>query len=438
MIRIMRALCHATIAATLAACASGDESQPGNETSSIAPAVECDADNGGLVLPEGFCAAVFADVEGRPRHLVVRRNGDVFVALASGRGGNPAGGVMALRDTTGDGKADVRVRFGPQSGGNGIALRGDELYFAPNDGVLRYRIAPDALEPTGDPETIVQGLPSDRSHTAKSIALGADGRLFVNIGSPTNACQAPDRQPGVPGTDPCAQLETRAGIWVFDSNATGQTEADGRRFATGIRNAVAITFDPNGQLWAMQHGRDQLAENWPALFTQQQSAEKPAEELLHVDDGDDFGWPYCFHDPEKNLKVLAPEYGGDGTEVGRCAEKEDPVFAFPGHWAPNGILFYTGHNFPARYRNGVFIAFHGSWNRAPEPQAGYNVSFLPMTDGSAGQEFEVFADGFAGADKSPGGAEYRPVGLAEGPDGSLFITADQGGRIWRVIHRGSD
>jgi glucose/arabinose dehydrogenase len=186
----------------------------------------------------------------------------------------------------------------------------------------------------------------------------------------------------------------------------------------------------------MQHGRDQLSQNWPALFTQEQSAEKPAEELLRVDEGDDFGWPYCFYDAETHTKVLAPEYGGDGAETGRCAEAEDPVFGFPGHWAPNGILFYTGHNFPARYRNGVFIAFHGSWNRAPMPQAGYNVSFLTMTDGVAGQEFEVFADGFAGADKSPGGAEHRPVGLAEGPNGSLFITDDESGRIWRVVYRG--
>jgi glucose/arabinose dehydrogenase len=434
MSQTSRALFHALIAGTLVACSSaGDDAQP--EASTMAPVVECDADNGGLVLPEGFCAAVFADVEGNARHIVARANGDVFVAMAAGRGGNPAGGVMALRDTTGDGKADVRVRFGPATGGTGIALRGDELYFAPNDGVVRYRIAANALEPAGEPETIVQGLPSDRSHAAKSIALGPDGRLFVNIGSPSNACQGEDRQPGVAGVDPCPELETRAGIWVFDSNATGQTQADGQRFATGIRNAVALTFDPAGQLWAMQHGRDQLA-GWPALFTPEQSAEKPAEEMLQVDEGDDFGWPYCFHDPETNVKVLAPEYGGDGAETGRCAEKEAPVFAFPGHWAPNGILFYTGHNFPARYRNGVFIAFHGSWNRAPMPQAGYNVSFLTMTDGVAGQEFEVFADGFAGADKSPGGAEHRPVGLAEGPNGSLFITEDESGRIWRVVYRG--
>jgi glucose/arabinose dehydrogenase len=399
----------------------------------------CEPDNGGILLPAGFCATVFADDIGRARHIVVRDDGTVFVSLQAGRGGNPAGGIVALRDTTGDGRADVTERFGPAEGGTGLDLRGEWLYFAPNDRVLRYRVPAGAMVPTGEAETLVTGLPADRSHAAKTIALDdAGSRLFVNIGSPSNSCQTEDRSSGVPGQDPCPELETRAGIWAFDANATGQTQASGERFATGIRNAVAIAVNPtDGGLYVMQHGRDQLTQNWGDLFDQVESAEKPAEEFLRVEQGDDFGWPYCFYDPATNQKVLAPEYGGDGSEVGRCADKKDPIYGFPAHWAPNDLLFYTGSQFPEKYRNGVFVAFHGSWNRAPEPQAGYNVAFLPMAGPTeATGAHEIFADGFAGGEMAPDQAEHRPGGLAQGPDGALYIASDQSGRIWKVVYTG--
>lgn len=395
---------------------------------------ECDTDNGGITLPEGFCATVFADIDGFPRHIVVRENGDVFAAARSGRNSG-VGGVYALRDTTGDGRADVVVRFGPEAGGTGIEASGDHIWFAPNDVVLRYVVPIGSLEPAAGPDTIVADLPAVRSHQAKSLALG-NGSIYVNVGSPSNSCQDPDRQDGVPGQDPCPELETRAGVWRFDANATGQRQADGERFATGIRNAVALAMHPRyDRLYAVQHGRDQLGQNWG--FTDEQSAEKPAEELFQVDRGDDFGWPYCYYDPEIGRKVLAPEYGGDGQETGRCAAVEGPTFAFPAHWAPNDMLFYTGENFPVHYREGVFVVFHGSWNRAPLEQGGYNVVYLPFNAGAPLGAFEVFADGFAGGDKSPRGATHRPTGIAEGPDGAIYITDDQAGRIWRVTYRGS-
>ena len=392
----------------------------------------CTADNGGITLPEGFCAVVVADSLGPARHIAVAPNGDVFVAIRNTR--ETKGGIVALRDTNRDGRMDVRERFG-DNGGSGIALVGAALFVGTDEAVLRYTIPRAGLRPSGAPDTVVAQLPTGRSHTAKTIAVrGRD--LFVNIGSPSNSCQVDDRQPQSPGQDPCPELETRAGIWRFDARRSGQRQADGERWATGIRNAVAITIDAStGQLWAAQHGRDQLVQNWPAHFDTTESAELPAEELFRVGRGDDFGWPYCFYDGLARRKVLAPEYGGDGQQVGRCARVKGPAAAMPAHWAPNGLLFYRGRQFPARFRGGAFIAFHGSWNRAPRPQGGYNVVFVPFTNGVA-RPYELFATGFAGEQVQPNGAAHRPVGLAVGPDGSLYVSDDRGGRIWRVMWRG--
>ena len=396
----------------------------------------CDSDDGGITLAPGFCAGVFADSVGRARHIAVAPNGDVYVAIANQQA--RAGGIVALRDTTGDGKADVTARFG-DNGGTGIALHAGSLYFATEAAILRYPLTAGALQPSGAPDTIVAGLPSDRSHRAKEIAFSADGALYVNIGSPTNSCQVADRQTGSPGQDPCPDLETRAGIWRFDAARKGQTQANGTRYATGLRNIVALAFDPTGQtLYGAQHGRDQLFQNWPGSYTAQQSAEQPSEEFFRINQGGDFGWPYCYHDNALSTKVLAPEYGGDGRSQGRCADKGAPIMAFPGHWAPNGLLFYSGSAFPARYRGGAFIAFHGSWNRAPLPQAGYNVVFVPFTGGSPAGGYEMFADGFKGADSiaAPNQARYRPMGLAQGADGSLYISDTEKGRVWLVRWKG--
>jgi glucose/arabinose dehydrogenase len=166
------------------------------------------------------------------------------------------------------------------------------------------------------------------------------------------------------------------------------------------------------------------------------NAEKPAEEFVRIEEGDNVGWPYCYYDPEIERKVLAPEYGGDGSRQGRCADMKDPLIGFPAHWAPDGLLFYAGDQLPQRYRGGAFVVFHGSWNRAPEPQAGYKVVFAPFEGGNPTGEWEVFADGFAGDDPSPQSAAHRPVGIAEGPDGSLYVSDDRGGRIYRILFRG--
>ncbi len=401
---------------------------PAVRPSAVLPA--CDSDNGGITLPAGFCAVVVADQVGAPRHLAVAPDGDVFVALEGRRGG---GGILALRDTSGDGKADVQQTFG-SGGGTGIALGKGALYFGTASTVYRYALRPGSLAPLGDPDAIVKDLPIG-GHSAKNLALAPDGRtLFVNIGSATNSCQVADRSSQSPGEDPCPELAYRAGVWRFDATQHDQTRTSGTRFATGIRNAVGLAFAPSGELYATQHGRDQLGQNWSKLFTVEQSAEKPSEEFFKLSEGDDYGWPYCYHDAELGHLVLAPEYGGDGKQVGRCTDKKEPLVVFPAHWAPDGLTFYSGTQFPARYRAGAFVAFHGSWNRAPLPQAGYRVVFVPFKDGKPVGTYETFADGFWKED--PAGPKHRPVGVAVGPDGSLYITDDAAGRIWRVMYRG--
>jgi glucose/arabinose dehydrogenase len=346
--------------------------------------------------------------------------------------------VLVLRDTDGDGVADVRRRFGAGAGDD-VELSGGFLYYSTNDAVVRYPWPSGSMEPSGAPDTVVSGLPVDGSHRTKSIAFGPDGALYVNIGSASNSCQVEDRKAGSPGQDPCDERATRAGIWRFDATRLGQLQADGTRHATGLRNTVALASHPvTKELYGAVHGRDQLAANWSQYFDDKQSAEKPSEELVHIEAGDDFGWPYCYHDPEPRHKVLAPEYGGNGSRVGRCNGVREPLLGLPAHWAPNGLLFYNGDQFPEQFRGSAFIAFHGSWNRAPLPQGGYNVVVVPFIGTDPSGDWEVFADGFSGADRSPGGAEHRPVGLAEGPDGSLYVSDDSGGRIYRILYRGTN
>ncbi len=401
----------------------------------------CDADNGGITLPAGFCASVFADHVGGARHVAVGPNGDVYVALLSPpAGGQSAGGILVLRDTSHSGRANVRGNFGSY-GGTGIAVYNGYLYVDAGSAIVRYKLSPPALTPSATPDTIVRALPTG-GHGARNIAFDAQGRLYVNVGSNTNSCQQNDRSTGSPGIDPCTELATRAGIWRFDANRLGQTQATGEHIVTGIRNAMGLALNPTNQhVYATQHGRDQLYQNWPQDFDAVRGAENPAEELVQLRDsgGDDFGWPYCYFDSSAAKLLLAPEYGGDGTIVGRCASKQEPVMTFPGHWAPMSLMFYSNGTFPAHYQGGAFIAFHGSWNRAPQPQAGFRVVFVPFVGGQPSGTYETFANGFAGSGpiRSASDAAHRPVGLAQAPDGALYVTDDDSGRIWRIVYRGA-
>ncbi|HEX9083826.1 MAG TPA: PQQ-dependent sugar dehydrogenase, partial [Gemmatimonadaceae bacterium] len=292
-------------------------------------------------------------------------------------------------------------------------------------------------------ETIVRGLPFNGDHPMHPFVIDATGNMYMDIGTATNACQFKNRILESPGHKPCTELRTRGGIWRYDANKTNQRFSPAERYATSIRNAVGIALDPGGQLYSTQHGRDQLFDNWPKLYTADQGQNLPAEELLKIEQGGDYGWPTCYFDNQQAKLVLAPEYGGDGGKaVGDCATKKGPEAYFPAHWAPDGLVFYSGSLFPAHYKGGAFIAFHGSWNRAPGPQQGYNVVFVPFTAGKPVDpaKYEVFADGFAGGPLGPDAndrAAHRPVGVTQGPDGALYITDDKGGRIWKVTYKGS-
>jgi glucose/arabinose dehydrogenase/mono/diheme cytochrome c family protein len=302
---------------------------------------------------------------------------------------------------------------------------------------VRYSLPSGSLVPKSSPQTVVSGLPLGGDHPMHPFIIDAKGSMYVDVASASNACQLKNRQLKSPGANPCTELETRGGIWRYDANKTNQTFSPADRFATGIRNGEGFAIDREGGVLVTQHGRDQLHSNWPDFYRPDQEATLPAEEVLLLKQGGDYGWPECYYDSFVEKLVLAPEYGGDGKTVGLCANKLGPAAAFPAHWAPDGMAFYDNSQYPSRYRGGVFIAFHGSWNRAPYAQGGYNVVFQPLSGGRASGNCEIFADGFAGAVKTPEKAAYRPTGVAVGPDGSLYISDDVHGRIYRVVYRGS-
>jgi glucose/arabinose dehydrogenase/cytochrome c5 len=419
------------------------ESKLGSPT----PSQACPNDDSGLMLPSGFCATIFADGIGHARHMVVAPNGVVYVNTWSGEYyGNDkpheGGFLVALQDKAGSGKASVTERFGETvqtggAGGTGIGMYKGSVYAEINDRIVRYSLTGGSIVPKDRPVTIVSSLPLGGDHPMHPFIIDAKGAMYVDVASATNSCQLKNRTLKSPGADPCTELETRGGIWLYDVNKTSQRFSQTERFATGIRNGEGFAIDGNGRVFATQHGRDQLYTNWPDLYKPDQEATLPAEEVLLLKKDGDYGWPECYYDPFVNKLVLAPEYGGDGgKKIGPCGGKQEPAAVFPAHWAPNAMVYYDKKDFPARYQKGVFIAFHGSWNRAPYAQGGYNVVFQPMDGDRASGQCEIFADGFAGAVKSPAKADHRPSGLAVGPDGSLYISDDIRGRIYRVTYHG--
>ena len=407
--------------------------------------------NGGLFLPDGFAATVFHDGVGRARHLAVTDDGAVYVKLRGPvQGQAPADfkGVVGLQDTGGDGRADQVEYFGAYEdrGDYGTAMRLYEgyIYFTTAGEVYRQKLVPGRLVPDTPVELVIKHNYREQvrsyAHIAKPIAFAETGHLYLPFGAPGDACQDRNREPGAPGAMPCGQLEWHGGVWQFDARRTGQTEKDGRRYATGIRSIVGMSWNRHvHDLYALQHGRDDLYRSWSQYYTRWHSAVLPSEEFFRVTEGFDGGWPYYYFDWMQGKKLLNPEYGGDGKKEGDGATLTKPLIGFPGHFAPNDLLFYDGDMFPERYRHGAFIAFHGSTIRMPYSQAGYIVAFVPMRDGVPSGEWEVFADGFSGIDPIPNtsDAAARPVGLAQGPDGAIYVSESVKGKIWKITFAGS-
>jgi glucose/arabinose dehydrogenase len=407
---------------------------------SLAP----DPDNGGLILPEGFQALVVADSMGPTRHIAVNTNGDIYAKLRISKGSQ---GNVGIRDTDGDGKADMIQRFGeyPNDGSFATDMRiyNGYLYFSSELVVYRQKLEPPNLIPKGVPEVVLVDHHPLRWHNAKTLAFDKVGNLYVTFSAPANSCEDWSTAQGndysnLKGYDPCPQLADLGGIWKFDANKLNQTQADGELYATGIRSVVGMTWNNEvNSLFAVLHGRDYLHSHSPKHFSKWHNAVLPAEEFMKISKDENYGWPYAYYDHFQQKRIIAPEYGGDGKKS--TDKYAMPIMGFPAHWAPNDLLFYKGNQFPARYKHGAFVAFHGSTNRAPYPQAGYVVAFVPFENGAPKTNWEVFADGFVGRDslKTMEEARYRPMGLAEGPDGSLYISESKKGKIWRVLFTGN-
>ncbi len=396
-----------------------------------------DPDNGGIELPVGFRAIVVADnlnTDGAQavRFITVAANGDVYAKTA-------ASGIIALHDTTGNGRFDRQERFG-SGGGTGIALHNGWLYHSTNSAVYRYKYTPGELVPSGQPELIISGLPDGGQHNAKSFAFDGQGRLMVEVGCPYNVYSDGDRQFGAKGKDATEFLKTHGGFWRFDPDRNNQTLADGYHFSTGHRHSLALAWQPTAQEFFMiMMGRDGLNTIDPEHYDALDNAERVAEEMHRLKEGINIGWPYTYYDPIKQARMIAPEFGGDNHKRADPDKYDKPVIAFPGHWAPLQMTAYTGTQFPEKYRGGFFVAFHGSWNRAPRPQEGYNVTFIPVDEhGEPRGNYEVFAHGFPGRTDftSTSDARYRPGGVAVGPDGSLYVSDTDKGRIWRIFYTG--
>ncbi len=408
-----------------------------------------DFDNGGLYLPGDFDALVVIDSVGQTRHITVNANGDIYAKLSRSKSGT--GGTIGLRDVDGDGKVDSVVRFGDYQdvGGSavGVTIHNGFLYTSTVKQVLRNKLKSGQLVPTSPTEVILTDMDPKVArnwHTTKPLAFDKHGNMYVPFGSPSDAGQditkyGPVGIPNGKGLDPSPELISHGGIWRFDANKANQTQEDGHKYATGIRSVVGMTWnDADDNLYAVMNGIDNFHTIYPDTYTAWQAAVLPSEPLLRVTEGSDFGWPYAYYDHMQKKNILQPGYGGDGQKIGRAASFDTPVMGFPGHWAPMDVMFYKGNQFPDRYKQGAFVALHGSTDRSPYPQAGYIVCFVPFNKDGSAAEWEVFADGFTVVDTvvNTNDAVYRPMGLSEGPDGSLYISESNKGKIWRIMYRG--
>lgn len=412
----------------------------------------------GFRLPAGFRATVFHQGIEDHRAMAVSSSGVVYV-IRQDRGWFGQG-IVALLDEDGDGVAEREERFGGFAG-SGIAVREDAdgqewLYASSRRAVFRWPLAPGDLAPSGRRERIVHGFPNNGvEHPFKPMTFDGEGNMYVMVGAPSNACMEQRRTKGSPGQDPCPQLERQAGIWRFDADERDQHQRDGERWATGVRNMLQIAWSEEHQAIAgASHGRDFLNRYFPELFDQRDDAELPSEEFHLVTAGENLGWPYSYYDHEAGERRYNPEFEAEDQRFrgrNRAIGFEDPTYGFPGHWAPFGAGFYTHEGegaFPDIWRRGAFVVFKGGWGRnVHPPQAGYRVSFVPLSDGELADDPVVFADGFEGPRPAdypddqpfPAGrydAAHAPMFLAFGPDGAMYLNDQRQLKIWRITYEG--
>jgi glucose/arabinose dehydrogenase len=339
-----------------------------------------------LSLPPGFRIAVYAADVPNARQMALGPAGVVFV------GSKAEGKVYAVVDRDGDHKAEaVHVLASGLTMPSGVAFRDGTLYVAAVNHVLRFRdVARDLAHPPA-PEVVSDAFPSDAHHGWKFIAFGPDGRLYVPVGAPCNVCAI---------TGPLHASITRLDV------AGGRPEV----VARGVRNSVGFDFQPGtGELWFTDNGRDWLGDD------------QPPDELNHLTrPGEHFGFPFCHGDGLRD-----PEHNGGRA----CGEFTPPARLLGPHVAAIGMRFYTGTMFPEKYRGGVFIAEHGSWNRSTP--VGYRVSFVRIEGGRA-TSYEPFASGWLKGHAASG----RPADVLVMPDGSLLVSDDKAGRLYRISYEG--
>jgi len=336
-----------------------------------------------LVVPPGFVAKVYARGLSGPRFLAFGTDGRLYVAESG------ANRIVALAARNADGEADSVTVFADQlPTPHSVVWHDGSLYVGVPTGVVELKDS-DRDGKSDSRRVLIDDYPTE-GHSTRTVVFLADGRMLVSVGSSCNVCDEEDKR--------------RAGIVAYD----GPTATGEKVFARGLRNAVGLAIEPrSGGLWATNNGRDWLGDDLPP------------ETVNIVREGSDFGWPRC-HSGD----LVDPEFGGDSG----CAGVEAPVLKMQAHSAPLGLAFYTGTSFPPQYRGDLFITFHGSWNRS-EP-TGYKVVRVHLENGKPVGPVEDFATGFA--DLEAGRVLGRPVGLAVGPDGALYVSDDKAGFVYRI------